>query len=67
MDGIKYITDEAGRRIAVQIDLEKHKQFIEDYLDFIEDENDVRNVVNEPLIPLEEVISKFEKLHGEKL
>lgn len=65
MEGIKYLTDERGKRIAVQIDLEKHKQFIEEYLEFIEDRNDILNVVNEPLVPLVDVISKFEKLHGE--
>ena len=64
MEGIKYITDERGKKVAVQIDLEKHKQFIQEYLEFIEDRNDIQNVVNEPLVPFEDVISKFEKLHG---
>ncbi len=63
MEGIKYLTDEHGKRIAVQIDLEKHKQFIEEYLEFIEDRDDIQNVVTEPLVLFEDVISKFEKLH----
>ena len=35
MERIKYLTDEKGKRVAIQIDLHKHKKFIHEYLDFI--------------------------------
>ena len=31
MVGINYVTDEKGRRVAVQIDLKRHRQFWEDF------------------------------------
>jgi hypothetical protein len=33
MTGIHYVTDEKGRRIAVQIDLERHRELWEDFED----------------------------------
>jgi hypothetical protein len=33
MTGIHYVTDENGRRIAVQIDLERHRELWEDFED----------------------------------
>ena len=35
MVGIQYLTDEQGRKVAVQIDLAKHGQLWEDFLDAI--------------------------------
>lgn len=35
MQGIKYVTDEKGHRIAVQIDLKKHGDVWEDFLDVL--------------------------------
>jgi len=67
MEGIKYLTDEKGNRIAVQIELKKHKRFIQEYLEFIDDKNDILKTGNEETVPFEEVISKFEALHGEDL
>ena len=64
MEGIKYLTDEKGKRIAVQIELKKHKRFIQEYLDYIEDRTDVIKTWDEEIIPFDEVISKFEKQHG---
>jgi hypothetical protein len=31
--GIHYVTDEQGRRVAVQIDLKRHRQLWEDFYD----------------------------------
>ncbi|MCF6357180.1 MAG: hypothetical protein L3J54_05175 [Draconibacterium sp.] len=67
MDGIKYLTDEKGKRIAIQIDLYKHKKFIYEYIEFIEDRNDIMNSQFEPTVTFEEVLKKFENLHGEKI
>jgi len=33
MNGIQYVTDEKGRKVAVQIDLKKHRQLWEDIED----------------------------------
>jgi hypothetical protein len=67
MEGIKYITDEKGKRVAVQIELKKHKRFIQEFLEYIEDRADVLKTRNEETVPIDEVIAKFEALHGESL
>jgi len=64
MEGIKYLTDEKGKRVAVQIELKKHKRFIQEYLDYIEDRTEVVKTRHEETVPLDEVITEFEKLHG---
>ena len=51
MTGIQYVTDEKGRKVAVQIDLKKHRQLWED----IEDLLVSRSRRNEKRIPLEKV------------
>jgi hypothetical protein len=51
MTGIRYVTDEAGRKVAVQIDLKKHRELWED----IEDVLVSRSRRNERRIPLEKV------------
>jgi hypothetical protein len=33
MQGIRYVTDERGERVAVQIDLKKHGDMWEDFFD----------------------------------
>ncbi|MCD6355414.1 MAG: hypothetical protein J7L95_07680 [Prolixibacteraceae bacterium] len=67
MEGIKYLTDEKGKRVAIQIDLSKHKKFVEEYLEFVEDRKDIKATQFEETIPFEEVISKYEKLHGKNV
>lgn len=67
MEGIKYLTDGKGNRIAVQIELKKHKRFIQEYLEFIEDRKDIVKTRDEGTVPFEEVISKFEALYGDDL
>ena len=51
MTGIQYVTDEKGRKVAVQIDLRKHRKLWED----IEDVLVSRSRRNEKRIPLEKV------------
>lgn len=67
MEGIKYLMDKKGKKVAIQIDLKKHKLFIQEYLEFIEDKNDIFKSQSEETVPLEEVLLKFEKLHGENV
>ena len=35
MTGIQYVTDEKGRKVAVQIDLKKHRELWEDIQDVL--------------------------------
>jgi hypothetical protein len=51
MSGIQYVTDEKGRKVAVQIDLKKHRQL----WDEIEDVLVSRSRRNEKRIPLAKV------------
>ena len=51
MSGIQYVTDERGRKVAVQIDLRKHRELWED----IEDVLVSRSRRHEKRIPLEKV------------
>ena len=51
MTGIQFVTDEKGRKVAVQIDLKKHQQLWED----IEDVLVSRSRRHEKRIPLNKV------------
>jgi len=51
MNGIQYVTDEKGRKVAVQIDLKKHRELWEE----IEDVLVSRSRRHEKRIPLEKV------------
>jgi hypothetical protein len=51
MTGIQYVTDEEGRRVAVQIDLRKHADLWEEFEDLLVSES--RR--HEESIPIEEV------------
>ena len=61
MNGIQYLTDERGRRVAVQIDLRKHGSLWEDIQDTI-----VANARRkEKSVSLDEVI--ISACHAERL
>jgi len=51
MTGIQYVTDEKGRKVAVQIDLTKHRELWEDIQDVLIS----RSRRHEKRIPLDEV------------
>ena len=51
MSGIQFVTDEKGRKVAVQIDLKKHRELWED----IEDVLVSQSRRHEKRIPLEKV------------
>lgn len=55
MTGIHYVTDEEGRKVAVQIDLRVHAELWEE----IEDVLVSKSRRNEESIPLEEVEAKL--------
>ena len=51
MTGIQYVTDEKGHKVAVQIDLKKHRELWEDIQDVLVS----RSRRQEKRIPLEKV------------
>ena len=51
MTGIQYVTDEKGRKVAVQIDLKKHRELWEDIQDVLVS----RSRRHEKRIPLDKV------------
>jgi hypothetical protein len=51
MTGIQFVTDEKGRRVAVQIDLKKHGERVEEFCDGLIAES--RR--NEKGVPLEKI------------
>ncbi len=55
MTGIQYVTDEEGRKVAVQIDLREHAELWEEIEDVLVSES--RR--NEENIPLEQVEAKL--------
>ena len=57
MTGIQYVTDNEGRRVAVQIDLRKHRELWQD----VEDVLVSRSRRREKRIPLAEVKSSLIK------
>ena len=60
MTGIKYVTDEKGRKVAVQIDLTKHRELWEDLQDVLVS----RLRRREKRIPLSQVKAKLVKGKG---
>ena len=56
MNGNQYLTDEKGRKVAVQIDLKKHRELWEE----IEDVLVSRSRRDEKRIPLEKVKARLE-------
>ncbi len=58
MTGIRYLTDEKGRRVAVQINLDKHRELWED----IEDVLVSRSRESEKRIPLDTVKAELLKI-----
>jgi hypothetical protein len=57
MTGIQYVTDEKGRKVAVQIDLTKHRELWEDFQDVLVS----RARRHEKRIPLDRVKAKLIK------
>jgi hypothetical protein len=55
--GIQYVTDEKGRKVAVQIDLSKHRELWEDLQDVVVS----RSRQREKRIPLSRVKAKLVK------
>jgi hypothetical protein len=57
MEGIRYLVDATNKKVAVQIDLEKYGELIEDMLDVIEAEEHK----DDETITLEELKGELKK------
>jgi molybdate-binding protein len=57
MKGIKYLTDDKNRKVAVQIDLKKYGKLWEDFYDILI----AKERENEPRISLEELKKELKK------
>ena len=55
MTGIHYVTDEEGRKVAVQIDLREHAELWQEFEDLLVSES--RR--NEESIPIEQIEAKL--------
>ena len=62
LSGIKFLNDSKGYPKSVVIDLKKHGEDLEDFLDALI--IDARK--NEPIVPWEEVKKRLNKKHGIK-
>ena len=63
MQGIRYVTDEKGERVAVQIDLKKHGAIWEDFFDLLTAKRR-RNEPRESLASVKARLRKAGKLNG---
>ena len=63
MQGIRYVTDERGERVAVQIDLKKHGEIWEDFFDILTAKRR-RNEPRESLASIKAKLKKNGKLNG---
>jgi hypothetical protein len=63
MTGIQFLTDEKGRKVAVQIDLRKHKALWEDFYDGLISERR-RNDKNVPFETVKADLVKRGRVRG---
>ena len=63
MQGIRYVTDERGERVAVQIDLKKHGDLWEDFYDILTAKRR-KNEPRESLASVKAKLRKTGKLNG---
>jgi len=63
MTGIQFVTDEKGRKVAVQIDLKKHGERLEDFWDGLISESR-RNEKGIPLKKIKADLVKRSRIRG---
>lgn len=62
MKGVRFLTDENGKKVAVQIELEKYRELWEDFYDVLTAEQRVEEP-SEPYLKVREKIMRKRKLH----
>jgi hypothetical protein len=63
MTGIQYVTDEEGRKVAVQIDLREHAELWEEFEDVLVSQSR-RNEEDIPLEQIKAELIQSGRLHG---
>ena len=69
MDGVHFVTDEKGKRIALQIDLRMRNKKGKEYVEFLENLEDIIDIElskNEVAEPWEDVKYELKKASGKK-
>ena len=64
MEGISYLTDEAGRKKAIVVDLKKYSEYLEDLLDVIAYEESKHEPVSDFEKTVDDIL-KERKANGE--
>jgi hypothetical protein len=59
MKGINYLTNDKGKKVAIQIDLNKHDKAVDEFLMDLEDILDAENILKEERVPYELVRKKL--------
>ena len=59
MKGINYLTNDKGKKVAIQIDLNKHDKAVDEFLMDLEDILDAENILKEESVPYELVRKKL--------
>jgi hypothetical protein len=59
MKGINYLTNDKGKKVAIQIELNKHDKAVDEFLMDLEDILDAENILKEESVPYELVRKKL--------
>jgi len=53
MKGINYLTNDKGKKVAIQIEINKHDKAVDEFLMDLEDILDAENILKEESVPYE--------------
>jgi len=59
MKGINYLTNDKGKKVAIQIELNKHDKAVDEFLMDLQDMHDAENILKEESVPYELVRKKL--------
>ena len=59
MKGINYLTNDKGKKVAIQIEINKHDKAVDEFLMDLQDILDVENILKEESVPYELVRKKL--------
>ena len=59
MKGINYLTNDKGKKVAIQIDLNKHDKAVDEFLMDLKDILDAENILKEERVPYKLVRKKL--------
>jgi len=59
MKGINYLTNDKGKKVAIQIEINKHDKAVDEFLMDLQDMHDAENILKEESVPYELVRKKL--------